>query len=509
MKGLASAWPAWLTAVVAGLLFLALAMCAPLSRDEHMYVAAGALLRNGTLYKDFAYVQTPYLPYVYAALFAGSGGAWLLLVARVFTAATALLMVWAVYRACRQVGASAATAGGCTLLFATHHLVLFCFPYARNHVPALACATLALVLVLRAVLHPAGRKWACVGAGVLVGAALGLKLTQAPAAVALLAGLLVCPRGLSWKARWRDGVVPFGIGLLVALLPALLIAQHVGWDVFAFNNVGYHQLNAAWRALNEPARGTGAMGKLLYTLEYAVKGSGVLLLAGVAMMAFRTRAEPRPAAPSGDALIVTLLALVAAVVAAVVPTPMQRDYLAGAVPPVAVLLAWLVARRPSVSPEHVVVGLASASLVVGTVTSLRHLRYLPDAEHWTPIAVHRAGIELSRVVAEAGNPPGRIATLVPVYALEGGLPIYSELATGEFLYRSGDAIDPERQKLYRMTSPATVGDLLAAEPPAAVWTRQGDAEDGALRAFAEQRRYRSVAAPIEGTTLHVRGPQAQ
>ncbi|GEM_PF-2782380 len=41
------------------LLLSALVLTAPLSRDEHMYLAAGVLVKTQRLYADFAYFQMP------------------------------------------------------------------------------------------------------------------------------------------------------------------------------------------------------------------------------------------------------------------------------------------------------------------------------------------------------------------------------------------------------------------------------------------------------------------
>ena len=70
---------AFLTAVV---LPVTLVLCVPLSHDEHMYVTAGMLLREHAVYADFAYLQAPYLPLLYAPVFGLTGGSHLLLCAR-------------------------------------------------------------------------------------------------------------------------------------------------------------------------------------------------------------------------------------------------------------------------------------------------------------------------------------------------------------------------------------------------------------------------------------------
>lgn len=41
-----------------------------LNHNEHMYITAGVLVsQNKILYKDFAYLQTPYLPLLYGGLY--------------------------------------------------------------------------------------------------------------------------------------------------------------------------------------------------------------------------------------------------------------------------------------------------------------------------------------------------------------------------------------------------------------------------------------------------------
>jgi hypothetical protein len=37
-------------------------MNSPVDHNEHMYISAGVLAKENTLYKDFAFLQMPYLP---------------------------------------------------------------------------------------------------------------------------------------------------------------------------------------------------------------------------------------------------------------------------------------------------------------------------------------------------------------------------------------------------------------------------------------------------------------
>ena len=82
---------------VVAILLVSAAMQKGLDHDENMYVAAGVLLaREGLLpYKDYAYFQMPNMVFAYAALFIFADH--LLLAARLFSTACALVMMGLVF----------------------------------------------------------------------------------------------------------------------------------------------------------------------------------------------------------------------------------------------------------------------------------------------------------------------------------------------------------------------------------------------------------------------------
>src|SRR5438270_12884748 len=92
------------------LCLFAIAFIRRLSIDESQYVAATALTARGLLpYRDFAYLQTPLQPFVFAPLrwlFAGH----LLLAMRLANAVLGSATVVLVYRTARRAGAEEAAA---------------------------------------------------------------------------------------------------------------------------------------------------------------------------------------------------------------------------------------------------------------------------------------------------------------------------------------------------------------------------------------------------------------
>ena len=99
--------------------------------------------------------------------------------------------------------------------------------------------------------------------------------------------------------------------------------------------------------------------------------------------------------------------------------------------------------------------------------------------------VHAGGRRHCARLAAAGV-SGKVATLAPVYPLEGGLEVYPELATGPFAYRTADITAPELAKYYRMTSPTRIGALFDADPPAALLLGFDRALEAPMLAYANR-----------------------
>ena len=114
-------------------------------------------------------------------------------------------------------------------------------------------------------------------------------------------------------------------------------------------------------------------------------------------------------------------------------------------------------------------------------------------DRWTGNTVHEAG---RQIAGATGSPGGVLATLSPVYALEGGMRVYPALATGPLVYRVGELIPAADRRYYRMVSPRTIGNLLDAAPPAAILTGfEGDL-DASLTAYARRHGYVERRLPL-------------
>ena len=117
---------------------LGIAALRPIDHDEGQYVAAVALMRSGLPYRDFAYLQTPLQPLLFAPL-AWLCEGWLFLALRVVNALCAAGAAALLYHATRQVGGSRRSAGIAAMALVTSHAFLFAATVARNDALPLLC----------------------------------------------------------------------------------------------------------------------------------------------------------------------------------------------------------------------------------------------------------------------------------------------------------------------------------------------------------------------------------
>lgn len=482
----------WGALLVYGIFGLGLVLCVPLSHDEHMYLTAARLWANGeALYRDFAFLQTPYLPQIWGlALSAVPERANLLLFGRLTSVLAMLALLPVLFVMLRSI-AGAQLALPLTTLVATHHLVLFVLPYARNHVPAMLAMVTSVMFAWTAIRSGDPERTGVINwlrAGGCAGLAIGLKLTALPAMAGLGLVTLLVRRRVSRQQRLKRATLPFAVGVVAALVPALLTSVRAGLEATWYCNVTYHQLNEQYRAAGDDPGAATLLDKVAYSLEYSVRGSGALLLIAIGVVGVAAvqgvgrrrrransaakrpgragRAQERDAAR--DAVILATCVAGGCVLAALLPTPMQRDYLAPVVVfGVVALAAGLRAlgsdvRQSARVPLFVIAWL---SVVVAIGTNVRHLRHLPERGDWTHSRVRLVADALRARVSQptrpgsatargsAGVGADRVATLMPLYALLAGVDVSREFASGPFVFRVRDVEGAE----VRDNAPPVVG----------------------------------------------------
>jgi hypothetical protein len=456
------------------------AMNKGVNHDENMYVAAGALVAREGLapYLDYTYFQMPYLPYLYTLVFSVSDH--LLLSARIVSvfcsAGIATLIYWAGWKAAhgRAVHVRLAVATVGVLLLIANPAFAYASGIAWNHDPAILAAILSFSLLAGTIRRTGAA--AIFASGVLLGLAIGLRLTLAFALLPFFAFLLARP-GVSDGDR-RAGI--FALGLTVALLPALLLFA-LDPDRFLFSNLGYHAMNEHfWRATGH-TQSMDIPGRLAYLFQAATVPGSLPLLALVAVAAGlirgcrgRDKTIATFALGTGGALLLGQFAA----------SPSWLQYFYAPVPFLIVAVQIAVSRAVLTRKAARVIlpafGVAGAFALIVIVVQYARPGNLLRPEEWVPVAAHREGVALREVVLE-----GRVLTLAPLYPLEGGLAVYRQLASGPFGWRVSPLLSPVERLRYGLAGQ----DELAGLNPGALLTGYEGALEDAITEYAGSENF--------------------
>lgn len=492
-----AAWTGALAVTVLGL--FARIMAYPVRHDEQMYLPVGAMLGQGDLYSDFGFNNLPNLPLALGLIFGATGTDHYLLAGRLLIFGGWLIALAAVASIVRRATVSRPAAILVLLLFATNPVLIgpTGMLVTNNFLP-LACALAAMALMLSAVdggrVHPVRMA----GAGLCVALAAGFKANYAYLIPLFAIAAAFAPSALTLRERLLRSLLPLCLGGIIGSAPTLSYLLRDP-EAFVAHVIHYHRgPHIAYWLANANVDGEKIMtigGKLRLAATIWLGGGMVVLIALAALfgaLILRDRKGETAAGPVWP--IALLLAIIAGgILMSFVPTPAFPQYYALPLPFILLLAAFLYGRVSPDRQRRMLPWGFAAALIVATVGMPRLLVRLPQLvtpARWAGMEVHAAGVELARLTRHAGA-VGPVATLAPLYPLEGGLPLYPELVTGPLVYRVGDIIPAADRRHYsHIISPSTVAAMLDARPPAAILAGQEGALDLPLIGYARRKGYR-------------------
>jgi hypothetical protein len=481
---------------------LSLGMTKNLSHDEHQHVAAGALIaREGLLpYRDFPHFHTPYLAFAYAALFRMSDH--LVMAARLLSVgcATALLgmlgaiaysLFWA-----RGRGFATLACAGTVLLGLTTTLFSQTAGHAWNHEPSLFLVVLAFLAHV-AGLRAARSGWFVVS-GLLLGLAIGTRLTCAPLVAPFGLALLLYP-----TAGWRWGrVLGFSGGLLLGLAGLFYFFAIVPEQTY-FGNFDFAKVNITYRLASGEPRTMTLLTKLRFFFKVIVRLDAGLFLAGLLPLLAVFLALRGTAQRLRFELRFLLLLLPFLFLGSFVPSPLFDQYFLPLVPFLLLIGLYALASIPPESPwfrRTWAVGAAAVLLSLGM--GWHGYRDLPDVfvlRKWDVLNMHARAQQLRSSI-----PRGRILTLAPIYPLEAGLSIYPAFSTGSVSWRVSPFVEPAKAARLGMISQASLEQALHDAPPQGVLLGVENIGEDLLSQYAHRHGYTPVPVPLdEGSKLWV------
>jgi hypothetical protein len=487
------------------------------NHNEHMYIAASVLVAQNQLpYKDFAYLQTPYLPLLYGNLYRLLGvGAYYLLIGKlisfIFLSMTSIILFFLGLRVLHDV----ALALGVVALFLLNMTIVSPATEVSNYIMPVAFSMMSIYVFHISVIENRLRPFGAALAGILLAIAIGTRLTYATVVIPFAVVILLYPAiGERSAGTLKDSVAyvlfPFVSGIAVGLLPTLFFMSDL--EALVFNNLGYHNVNSHWRQITGHSGPISLYAKVAHAHEIYFQADNLILMLGV-LLGFgfsisnsQTLKQSMKQVHAG-AFLATLLVLLA-VLTALVPTPSWPAYFAM---PVSFLFLLLIHSCASETVEianlhrRLLLILVFLSSIYNGPALLKAGLSLMHRDGWTGLHVHDVSTGIRNVLADYGmDTDGKIATLSPLFVIESNLPIYAELSTGPFLYRVGDLLTPEQRNHFVGTSAKSIGDLFAKDPPAGIIVGFEGTLEKALLEYAISNNYSRTDVAGFGGELYVR-----
>jgi hypothetical protein len=466
-----------LVLVVLSLGIFANGMTKPLGRDEQMYCTGGVLLAQGKMiYRDFSYVaQLPYHPLLYAALFRILNTNHYLLVGRMVSVICDILVMLCIVGVYRRIFGKFAVCGlllgvASAILYVFNPLVDYANGYAWNHDVVILCVVLSFWLFISTDFKQKSRYWRIAVIGGLLTLATCMRITTALVQLLFFAALVSQPAE-SVRNRIKN-ILPFLIATVVVLIwPVWVIAS--SGQAFFLNLFWIPRLYGKW--LHEVGMVRDKLGLTLSALSpFQTPGYFVLIVMAIYLCVVMIWQHRKLAKIDGRNLLFAALLVLAFFTIALIPPTMWRQYLAMPVPFIIISFAYpllylkQLADKVKDNKQFKIAGVVVAVCVVVAVLSYRIVVYrtviLLVPEGWTPIQVH----EISQDIAEETKEPKKILTLAPLFALEGGCDIYTELSCGSIVYRIGDRLSAWNRDITHTVGSKSLAKLLDKEPPSAV-----------------------------------------
>lgn len=497
---------AWLALLLVLIGLFARIMTYPLQHDEQFYVPAAVLFSVDKLYPDFGFSHLPNLPILLAGVFAAVGGHYVL-VGRLVIFVAWLLTAGALILIGRRHARSDLVAAVLVALLVANPALLDATGMAvTNNFIATPFALFGLLAFIEAATRTTPSRGLAALAGFLLAAAIGFKANYVVLLPPVAIAAFLVPPQLPIRARLTRIMLPMLAGATLGGAPTLYFLAQDPSGFFA-HVVSFHrgpQLGY-WRTHADPVdpKAIGLMAKALTAQRSWFSGTNLILLLALTFYAtlalgrgvFRTKFDWARRWP---VVLLTAITALAAIVS-FLPTPAFPQYFTMPIPFALMLLAFLHgaldARERSIARPFLIAALTVAA-VLGISILLSSAPRVANMAGWTGFRVHSDAARIARMVQPG---PGRsaMATLSPVYALEGGLEVYPSLAMGPFVYRASAWIPAADREHYRaLTSPETVGALLETAPPAAILIGEEGTLDAPLSAFAVAHGYDARAVRV-------------
>lgn len=397
--------------LIAIILFAALGAFAKimtsLDHNEHMYIAASVLFSQGKLlYKDFAYLQTPYLPLLYGSFYKLFGiSSYYLLIGKLFSFLFLIISTLTLFFFARRIFGNIERSLCVAALFLLNMTIVNPATEVSNYIMPVALSLLGTYIFIISINDNKMKTFPIALSGLLIAIAVGTKLTYATIVFPFFAVILLYPliNERSWfsiKAGIVRALFPFVVGIFIGILPVFFYFLQDP-ESFVFNNLGYHSVNTQWRQLTGYPENMSVFSKLSYARNIFLNADNLIVMIGILFgVAFTTHSLRTISQLPIGGLLAFILFLVATLTA-LAPTPSFFQYYAV---PVSFLFLFLVYSYSSCAEETstlhqklLVILVLVTSLYSGPVF-VKNISDLAHRDKWTGIWTHDVSINIKNAV---------------------------------------------------------------------------------------------------------------
>jgi hypothetical protein len=479
----------------------------PLMHDENMYITAGYLLKDYALYTDFSFLQMPYLPMLYAAVYTVTDTSYYVLTARLMTFFFVLLSVLLMYAISLRLTGDMIVSLLLTVFFVVNEITVWIMGFAWNAVHSMTFALLGVYLYLTIV--PGGRneKVLLFLSGVAIAISAGFKSYYVMIIPVFLLVSFLFPRSLPLKRKFVKYTLPLIVGIFTGSVPVLYYLLK-DFDLFMFNNLTFHYINEL-----EPygVEGMPLKSRIQTGLKFLAMPTNIIIFVGL-FFSFLLVIDDKSSIKTGDKIFFTTeIILLLGLVLATIPIPFIAtpiwDHYFGLSIPFAILL--IAALYKTFTGEHrkiitlLLVCLFPIVLLFGGPVLFERIHRLFALNEWEGVKIHRISHEIKHSIGPLKE-NDKVATLNPVFLLDAGIPFYKEFSSGVFLYQVGDMIDKVQRDKYITTSPNMLHDFFSADPPRALLIVRLQRHDYPFFDYVEEMGYIEHEKWFYGHSLFLR-----
>lgn len=467
-----------LVLIVLSFVIFASSMAKPVADAEQASCTAGVLLTKGKMiYKDFACAaQMPYHPFFCAAIFKASNTTHYLLAARMLTVVCDIIVVICIIGIFKRVFASFPITGW---LLGMAMAVLYVFNWYADSFSGLAlsrdfvilCVAMSLWLFV-SIDFKRRSKYLRIG---IMGALLTLASCMRLSAVfiQLLFFVMLLTRGAeSGKERFKTALAFLIASVVILVLPiwtAVQAPRAFLINVFEIpilkwqSMLKFHIMTAGtldtkfWKTI------------LCFTVPRAITPFLIAICLVVLIVPYRRKLD---ISNLRNAVLAILVPVTFLIIALCAPVVLYKNF-AILVPFVIISFAYplLYLRRPGRSPHKLFYKIVLIVVIPCTFSQVAYQSYLLQRtsrvfspQTWVPMNLH----QICEEMGEKTKDPKLVVTFAPLYALEGGCNIYTELSAGWMGCNIASYLSEAKREATNTLNAKTFKEMLEKRPPSAI-----------------------------------------